>query len=387
MNLPAWVWWIPGLFCLFAWGGLTLLFRRGFRSDLFLESLADGDPAALPPVAIIVPALNEAAAVEDAMRSLLALRYHDLRIIAVDDRSSDSTGAILDRLAAEDPRLTVIHVETLPPGWLGKNHALHVGAAAVDSPWILFTDADVQFHPDALRRAVKYAEDRGLAHLALLPRVILHGFWETLFVSFFGVIFSARFRPWAVADPRSGAYVGVGAFNLVRARAYREMGGHAALPLEVADDVKLGKLLKARGGRAAVLASREMVKVRWISGLRGGIEGLTKNMFAGVGFSPFKLIGACLLLFALAVWPVIGTFAGPVESRLGCLAAWLAMAAAAGAPGLTMGVSPLIGLGYPVAGLLIIYTMLRSMWMTYRLGGVVWRGTLYPLEELKRGVV
>ena len=380
-------WWLPALFSLTAWVGLTFFFQRAFRSERALENLPPAPDEALPPLSIVVPALNEQDTVEPAMRSLLALDYPELAIIAVDDRSTDATGRILDSLVAESDRLSVSHITQLPAGWLGKNHAVWTGASHVTTPWILFTDADVHFEPTALRRAVGFAERQNLDHLALFPRVILKGFWETLFVSFFGVIFSARFRPWDVRNPESSAYIGVGAFNLVRTDAYRRMGGHSAFPLEVADDVKLGKLLKRSGARCDVIASRELVQVRWISGLGGAINGLTKNMFAGLGFRPERVVSSSAMLFFFAVWPAFGAFFGPVESRIICVAAWLMMTAGAAAPGLTMGISPLIGLGYPIAGVLIIYTMLRSMWVTYRQGGVVWRGTLYPLSELRRGVV
>ena len=380
-------WWVAALFSLCAWTGLTILFHGYFRRELALENIAPSTDENLPALAVIVPALNEQDTVRPAMRSLLASDYPELTVIAVDDRSTDGTGQILDELAAGTHRLTVFHVSELPAGWLGKNHALWIGASFARTPWMLFTDADVHFDPTALRRAVGFARDHNLDHLALLPQVVLRGFWETLFVSFFGVIFSARFRPWDVRNPKSSAYIGVGAFNLVRTDTYRRMGGHAALPLEVADDVKLGKLLKRGGARCDVIASRELVQVRWISGLGGAINGLTKNMFAGLEFRPERVAASCVMLFFFAVWPAVGAFAGPIEPRLICCAAWLMMAAAAAAPSLTMGISPLIGLGYPVAGVLILYTMLKSMWITYRQGGVVWRGTLYPLSELRKGVV
>src|SRR5688572_19562249 len=134
-------WWLPALFTFTAWAGLTVLFHRAFRSERTLERIPPAADHLLAPLTIVVPALNEQDKVESAMRSLLALDYPDFTIIAVDDRSTDSTGRILDGLAAETGRLTVIHVTKLPPGWLGKNHALSTGASRTKTPWILFTDA------------------------------------------------------------------------------------------------------------------------------------------------------------------------------------------------------------------------------------------------------
>src|SRR5262249_16062169 len=160
---------------------------------------------------IVVPALNEEAAIAPAMRSLLALDYPNLEIVAVDDRSTDLTGDILDNLALEDSRLHVRHISKLPSGWLGKNHALHSGSQFVKGKWIVFSDADVHFTADALRRAIQFAVQNGLDHLVLFPEMEVHGFWEKLYVAYFGVMFSLYAQPWAAKNPRRKAYIGVGA--------------------------------------------------------------------------------------------------------------------------------------------------------------------------------
>jgi cellulose synthase/poly-beta-1,6-N-acetylglucosamine synthase-like glycosyltransferase len=177
--------------------------------------------ARTPPVSIVVAARDEARAIERAMRSLLALDYPGLELVAVDDRSADPTGAILDRLAAANARLKVLHVRELPAGWLGKNHALALGARDATGEILLFTDADVEFAPYSLREAVAVLEDERLDHLALAPRLRLPGAWLAACVAYFGRQFYVFLRPWRARDPRSGAHIGVGAFNLVRASAYR----------------------------------------------------------------------------------------------------------------------------------------------------------------------
>ncbi len=378
--------WLLSGFSLLAWIAIGAPLWLAARRGIWLRDIAPEGPEPLPPLSVIVPALNEEQTVEAAMRTLLALDYPGLEIIAVDDRSTDGTGAILDRLAVEDPRLRVIHVRELPPGWLGKNHALHTGSLEARGDWLLFTDADVHFAPDSLKRAVRYAEQQRLDHLVVMPDVLLTGFWEKLFVSFFGTMFAYHFRIWKVSDPRSKAHVGVGAFNLVRSAAYRAMGCHAALPLAVADDVKLGQLLKQHGGRAAVVAGGSLVRVRWIvGGLRGAVEGLTKNAFAGVGFRPEAVIGSVILIAATTVWPWPGLFLGPPGARLLCAGTLLCFMLVVTVGGMAGRISPVYGLCYPLASALFCYILLRSMVKTYRQGGIVWRGTLYPLEELRRG--
>ncbi|MGH8274132.1 MAG: glycosyltransferase [Gammaproteobacteria bacterium] len=126
-----------------------------------------GDDADLPAITIVVPARNEAKTLEPAMRSLLALDYPRLTIVAVDDRSKDGTGELLERFI--DPRLQIVHVHDLPQGWLGKNYALDQGTRQSDSEWLLFTDADIHFAPDTLRRAVTAVKETGVDHLTVLP--------------------------------------------------------------------------------------------------------------------------------------------------------------------------------------------------------------------------
>lgn len=374
-------------FVLLAWFVRGIQFWQYGRTALRLNRApADGEET-LPRLSIVVPARNEEATVEGAMRTLLGLEYPDLEIIAVNDRSTDRTGAILAALAAGDPRLRVVHVRDLPPGWIGKNHALHLGAREARGEYLLFTDADVYFEPTALRRAVRAAIRAKLDHLVLLPAVALEGFWEKALVTYFAVAFQFAFLPWKIADPKSKAYVGVGAFNLVRAEAYRRAGGHAALPMDVLDDVKLGKRLKESGGRQACGYSEGMVRVRWAVGARGVIDGLEKNAFATFGFRPGPVCVSLGMVLLLVVWPGPGLFVGAWGARLLCAGTLASMVWIVRTIPPAPGISPLYGLCFPIAATLFYYAILRSMIRTYRQGGVVWRDTLYPLADLRRGVV
>ncbi len=144
-----------------------------------------GHPAsrsAMPRVSIIVPARNEAEHIEAALVSLLQLDYPDYEVIAVDDRSDDATGAIMERVTSEwrergeasHHRLKVLHVSELPRGWLGKVHAMWKAAQQATGEWLLFTDADVVFRPDALRRAMTYGERERADHVVLFPTMVMH---------------------------------------------------------------------------------------------------------------------------------------------------------------------------------------------------------------------
>jgi glycosyltransferase involved in cell wall biosynthesis len=366
--------------------GLLIRGRRLYRR-LSEIPLSPAEMEALPKLSILVPACNEAETVERAMLSLLALDYPDLEIIAIDDRSTDATGAILDRLAATDSRLRVRHVAHLPHGWLGKNHAMQVAGDEATGKWLLFTDADVVFAPDTLRRAVAYACSRDIDHLVLSPRCETLDFWERLFVSYFGLMFSFRTRPWEVANPHSNAYVGLGAFNMVRANAYRQFGGHKALPMEVLDDSKLGKVVKRAGFRQELLEGGDLISVRWVVGLRGVIDGMTKNAFAGFEFKLLYELGAILMLAYTALYPIVALLVPGWPTRLMALMTLGIMVIAAGVMRRVTEAPRWYGLGYPLASLILIYIILRSTWRTYRQNGIIWRGTLYPLDELRKGVV
>jgi hypothetical protein len=364
--------------------GLDVLLGFG-KVGRLADSAPVGEPA--PTVSIVVAAKDEARHVEAAMGSLLAQRYPRLEIIAVDDRSTDATGAILDRLAAADARLRVVHLRELPPGWLGKNHAMSVGAQAASGSWLLFSDADVMLAPDALARAVGQAEREGLDHLAIMPELVLPG----LPLKAFGLAFlcwgMAVLRPWKARDPRSWRFVGIGAFNLVRTAAYARAGGHAPIRLRPDDDVKLGKLLKRSGARSDFRFGGALVTVEWYPSLRQAVEGLMKNSFSIVEYRPlvmlagvpFYLVGGLGPFAALALggWAVRGLAALAILLQLAVL---LRGPREAGTPRRA-------ALLYPLMSLLFAWIILRALVLNLSQGGIVWRGTFYPLSELRKNRV
>jgi glycosyltransferase involved in cell wall biosynthesis len=342
-----------------------------------------------PTLTAIVPARDEAAHVEAALRSLLAQDYPALDVIAVDDRSRDATGAILERLAAEAPSLTALHVERLPPGWLGKNHATQLAAAQAQGEWLLFTDADVVFAPGALRAALAFARRYGLGHLVAAPRLVAPGYWERAFQATFALLFVLQAQPWALRRPGSRAHVGVGAFNLVRAAAYRRMGGHAPLALEVVDDVKLGLLLRRQGVPQALVAAGDWLSVRWQAGFRGALRGLLKNAFAATEYRWSVTLGIAGWVAALGALPWAGLLWAP-----GAPLRALALAAAV-LPALLVGASArrslagngAEGLAAPVTLLALAAVIVASAGLATLRRGIVWRDTFYPLADLRRGAV
>lgn len=340
-----------------------------------------------PPVSIVVAARDEAAAIEKAMRSLLALDYPALELIAVDDRSADSTGAILDRLATEDARLKVLHVRELPSGWLGKNHALALGAGEATGELILFADADVEFAPTVLRDAVAVLEGEQLDHLALAPGLRLPGAWLAACVAYFGRQFYIFLRPWRARDPRSSAYIGVGAFNLVRASAYRAVGGHERIALRPDDDLKLGKLLKLARFRQDLRHAPDALSVQWYGSVGEFVRGLEKNVLASLDYHGLLGLAGLAALFSLEALPWILLATGDSPVRWTALAA-IAVVVGTLAAALREARAPLYAaLLAPAAAAVFVYAFARSILLTYARGGIVWRGTFYPLAELRKNEV
>jgi glycosyltransferase involved in cell wall biosynthesis len=359
---------------------------RGVRS---IRALRDLPPLTgpLPRVSIIIPARNEERNLEEALRSILALDYDNLEIDVVDDRSTDRTGEILDRMAAADPRLRIVHVRELPPGWLGKNHALWLGAAKATGEFLLFTDADVVMDPSALRRAVGAMAADHLDHLTAAPEIERPSVLFEMFIGAFSLFFTLFTRPWKVKDPESPSHVGIGAFNLVRAAAYRAAGGHQAIAMRPDDDLKLGKLLKKHGFRQELVFGLGALRVEWYASVRELIQGLMKNAFSGVDYRVWVVVVSTVMQLITLVWPFLALVLTSGPTRWLNLASVLVLLALCWINAPLAGVRRWHGLGFPLATLLFLYILWRAMLLTLWRDGIDWRGTHYPLAELKANKV
>ena len=185
--------------------------------------------------------------------------------------------------------------------------------------WLLFTDADVRFAPDAISRAMELVRARQLDHLTLIGDVDMVGFWETVSATFFGLAMHIAGNSHQVSNPNSRAYLGIGAFQLVRRTAYEACGGHRRLAMEVVDDMKLGKIVKLGGYRSCVGFATEYVAVRWQAGFGNLIRGVTKNFFAALGYSVPFVTAALLGAFLTNVAPFLGNhFWAWLGANTGC---------------------------------------------------------------------
>jgi GT2 family glycosyltransferase len=340
-----------------------------------------------PLVSVIFAARDEAEKLPGAIQTLLAQDYPRFEVVAVNDRSQDRTPAILHEYEPTNANLKVIDIANLPTGWLGKPHALVAGFEQSMGEWLVFTDADVHFAPDVLRRAVALAQERQWDHLTLLASIEMRGFWEITAITYFGLGFVIGNEPWQASNARSGRYVGVGAFQLVRRAAYEKSGGHRRLRMDVIEDMKLGKLIKMAGLRSGVAVAQDMVRVRWHSGLQNVIRGVTKNMFAACHYNALLALVAMSLPLIMSVLPFFGLAFATGWARV---FAGIAVGTAIlihGAMIWSTSASPLYAFTHPLGALIFSWMLARSAIATLLRGGVVWRDTFYPLEELRKGLV
>jgi len=362
---------------------------RWLRRLPSLESPALNQPSSLLPInpvrcSVVIAARDEEARIEQTIRRLLDQRGVDTEFILVDDRSADRTGEILRRLAQDDARVRVKRVDLLPDGWLGKCHACHVGASAATGDWILFTDADCWLKPDVLARALLVAQKAEADHVTLCPGTVITGLgtraWHLLFLLSLVNWFSGVNRD----KPKS--YLGLGAFNLVRASAYRQCGGYAALRLTVVDDVKLGLLLRRAGKRTRAFLGVDDVECHWGTTVGSMVRLMEKNYFAILDFK-LRLVLAGTL-FTILVLSILT--AGLVSGTAAGLAAGLSplsLILPAGLLARRLGWSWLGALGVPFMIPVFLYSLLNSTWVTLRQGGVRWRDTFYPLDLLRKNTV
>jgi glycosyltransferase involved in cell wall biosynthesis len=388
------VYWIAGGILALAW------FSRIVEAAFGMPHVADiarpeWDRRPVTPngelrVSIIVPARNEEEDIRETLVQLLALDYSNYEIIAVNDRSTDCTGQIMDEVAASSEAhglLKVIHVFELPSGWLGKTHAMWTASQQATGDWLLFTDADVLFKPDAVRRAVAYAEAERADHVVLFPRMIMKRPSERMMIAFFQALFVFGHRPWKVADPKARDHMGVGAFNMVRRPVYDAVGTYLALRMEVLDDMKLGKVIKNAGFAQRNVFGEDLISLHWAKGAFGIVDNLTKNFFAVLSFQWPRTVVSIVGLGFLNLGPFLGVWLAHGWARVPYAIALASLFAIYCGMSVRSAVPPYYFFLHPVSTSLFMYTLLRSMAHTLRNGGIMWRGTKYPLEELRKGMV
>jgi chlorobactene glucosyltransferase len=332
---------------------------RFFRRAQTLTRL----PAAPRRVSVLVPARNEARSIVSCVESLAGQVYPNFEVIALDDQSSDETGARLDELAARHANVTVLHgTENPPAGWNGKSYACYRLAERATGDWLLFTDADTLHTPTSIAQGVAQAESLGVDLLSAFPRQLTGSWSERVVVSFI-----VDFLPLVAVDltdlwrGESGSTAANGQYLLVRAATYHAVGGHKAISKALLDDFALAKHIGSNGYQVALVDGTSMVSCRMYRNAREVWEGFSKNIllalqtssaekhrwwwglrfvwsYACVFVSPFLLLFSSYRKLSLFVIVWLGILRGIVNWRLA-------------RPGLEVAATPLAAWGLMALGL------------------------------------
>ena len=243
-----------------------------------------------PRVSILIPARNETKILAKTLPLFLAQEYGDYEVILADDASTDGTGDLARRFAAENPeRLRVVSLHELPPGWVGKTHALQKAFEAARGEWVLATDADMVFHPKALRAGLWLAERHNAELVSLFAFLECGSFWERLMMPVFGLMLASVFPLRKINDPQSSVAIASGGYILMRRESWASLGGYEAIRGEMIDDLNTARRMKHSGRRIFAALTRDLVRTRMYTNFRGIWEGLRKNAFAAHRFSVVRM--------------------------------------------------------------------------------------------------
>lgn len=349
-----------------------------------LSKVESGTGTDTPLVSTIVPACNEETTLEPALLSLLQQDYPNFEIFVIDDRSTDKTFNIITKLGKESQKIQAIQIKELPRKWLGKNHALYLGAKRAGGEILLFTDADIIMKPSTLSRAVTYLENEKLDHLSLIFRNLASGgLLNAMVVDALGGLF-LLLKPWNVRKKDSKAFIGVGAFNMIRSKAYRELGGHAAFKMHPIDDIMLGKKVKQHGLSQDCLQGGDFVQVRWYGSIQEMVRGLMKNIFALYSYRIDYVTVALLGIIMLTIVPFWGFCMTQGMARIFFGAAILCRFAVFICNARGLNVPSTLFLWSLVTPYLTVYIILKAVGTTLKNQGINWRGTYYSLKDLKK---
>jgi glycosyltransferase involved in cell wall biosynthesis len=336
-------------------------------------------------VTVIIAARNEEKSVEMTILSLLNQTHQELELIVVNDRSTDATGLKINQLARLHQRIFPKHIETLPGGWLGKNHALYEGYQVASGSFLLFTDADIHFEKDTISKALTYMKAQTVDHVTIAPDLQAKGFWLQAFISYFLYGFSVFKRPWSANNDHSRkGGMGIGAFNLIKRDVYEQIGTHEGIKNRPDDDLKLGQVIKQNGYKQRFLSGVNQLCVEWYPSLKEAIKGLEKNTFAGFNYSLAVTVFAITTILISHFLPIFTLFSTDHTVQLMSALFLIIFQALYGVTIVKMSSYSLWKLAvYPITTIIFLYSTIRAIALTYIKGGIQWRGTFYSLKELR----
>jgi len=372
----------------FSWAGAFLGMALGWRRVNRLRKINSPLPADPPHVTILVPAKDEAEKIAGCIERIAEQDYPSFDIVAVDDRSADRTGVILDEVSREKQNLRVVHIPAgaLPGGWLGKCHALYEGAKLATGQWLLFVDSDVTIEPDALRRTLSLAVERKYDAISLITHLECHTFWERLMLPVCGGAWTMMYLVSLTNRNSSKVAVANGQFFLIRREAYEKIGGHQAVRNQITEDVELMRLLKGNKFIVRFLLGGHLASTRMHSTLRQLFHGWGR-IFSGTSRrSPWRILLAILFFIFNGFTAYVGLAFGILLAmhgqyallivaiaHLGLMTAYLAtIYAFSGNPKRYAWL-------FPISGTMMIAIFCFALRMCYT-GKLKWRDTHYGAE-------
>ncbi len=301
--------WLVGPLTWLTYGALMF---TGRRKMLLLRRPPEPIRVSPPPHAtILIPAKDEGERIRGCLESALAQDYPAFNVIAINDRSADNTGKIMDEIAAGNPKLSVLHVQegSLEPGWTGKNNALFQGQKLATGQWLLFVDSDVVLQPDALSSSMSLVVNRSYDLLSLLPRLESHSVWESLLVPLAASAASTMYVvPLSNNNKRTDIAFANGQFLLINRPAYEAMGTHAVVKDRYCEDVAMARIVKKIGLRTRCAMGAEWASVRMYSSLANIFKGWSRIYYAANVGDPRTIVGAMvfILLCCYTLFPALG---------------------------------------------------------------------------------
>ena len=350
---------------------LVLLITTFSAADLFfgirgMTRLRDISPLAeekQPLISIIVPACNEEKNIKRAILSQLQQKYGNLEVIAIDDRSTDSTGEILETLQKVHENLKVRHIGDLPEGWMGKAHAMQRGAELANGEYLLFTDADILMEESTLARAAHHMSVEKLDHMALVFKNISPGWLLNSLILESGAGLLQLFRPWKAKKSTARNFIGVGAFNMLKRETYFAIDGHERIRMHPIDDIMLGKIVKRNGYRQECLLGTDLVAVPWYESVREMINGLMKNVLAIINYRFLLLIPLLFGMVFLNILPLWGMLLSEGNVQLIWAVIVFTKLGAFYYGTRLLEISPWCALGTLITPYISLYIVLRAAWL------------------------
>jgi chlorobactene glucosyltransferase len=319
-----------------AWAFYGRIIVAGRRRMLLMKRSPQPLPGEPPRVTILIPAKDEGERIRACIESALAQDYPHFDVIAIDDRSTDNTGAVMDEMAAGNPRLRVLHVTEPPgPGWTGKNNALYQGTKRATGDWLLYVDSDVVLQPDALSVSMEVVRRKQFDMLSLLPKLESHTIWESMLVPLCAGAASSLYLIALNNTQHLRTAFANGQYLLISRQAYDVIGGHETVKDRYCEDVAIARLMKDKGLRPRVSWGNDHAAVRMYSSLGAIFRGWSRIYYAAHVGSPWRiligmafLLACCFSILPAAAWGVYRVLHPTVLLHVPAGAAWLALAAA-----------------------------------------------------------